>query len=93
VRHLDHGLDYIKLFPRRFHGIRLSLMWPFFFAIATLDKSWGNTNVLLSEAKIGRDQVKQIILQTRVFGWSNRWLASYYGGLIRPLTSSVTTLV
>lgn len=90
VRHLDHGLDYITLFPRRFHGIRLSLMWPFFFAIATLDKSWGNANVLLSEAKIGREQVKQIILQTRAFGWSNRWLANYYGGLIRPLTHPIS---
>ena len=90
VRHLDHGLDYITLFPRRFHGIRLSLMWPFFFAIATLDKSWGNANVLLSEAKIGRDQVKNIILQTRAFGWSNRWLANYYGGLIRPLTNPIS---
>jgi farnesyl-diphosphate farnesyltransferase len=88
VRHLDHGLDYITLFPRRFHGIRLSLMWPFFFAIATLDKSWGNANVLLSEAKIGRDQVKQIILQTKAFGWSNRWLANYYGGLIRPFANT-----
>jgi farnesyl-diphosphate farnesyltransferase len=93
VRHLDHGLDYITLFPRRFHGIRLSLMWPFFFAIATLDKSWGNANVLLNEAKIGREQVKQIILQTRAFGWSNRWLANYYGGLIRPFTHPIAPMV
>ncbi|MCP4422941.1 MAG: squalene/phytoene synthase family protein [Chloroflexi bacterium] len=89
VRHLDHGLDYITLFPRRFHGIRLSLMWPFFFAVATLDKSRGNANVLFSEAKIGRDQVKQIILQTKAFGWSNRWLANYYGGLVRPFANPV----
>lgn len=93
VRHLNYGLDYITLFPRRFHGIRLSLMWPFFFAIATLDKSWGNANVLFSEAKIGRDQVKQIILQTRAFGWSNRWLANYYGGLIRPLANPISPVV
>ncbi len=78
VRHLNHGLDYITLFPRRFHGIRLSLMWPFFFAVATLEKSQGNTDVLLAEAKIGRDQVKNIILQTKALGWSNRWLAHYY---------------
>ncbi len=93
VRHLDYGLDYITLFPRRFHGIRLSLMWPFFFAVATLDKSWGNANVLLSEAKIGRDQVKHIILQTKAFGWSNRWLANYYGGLIRPFSNPISHVV
>ena len=93
VRHLDYGLDYITLFPRRFYGIRLSLMWPFFFAIATLDKSWGNANVLLSEAKIGRDQVKNIILQTRAFGWSNRWLANYYGELIRPFSKPAVSIV
>ncbi len=78
VHHLNHGLDYITLFPRRFHGIRLSLMWPFFFAVATLEKSRGNSDVLLTEAKIGRDQVKNIILRTKAFGWSNRWLAYYY---------------
>ncbi|MFQ5435913.1 MAG: squalene/phytoene synthase family protein [Anaerolineae bacterium] len=93
VRHLNHGLDYITLFPRRFHGIRLSLMWPFFFAVATLDKSWGNANVLRSEAKISRDQVKHIILQTRAFGWSNRWLASYYGGLIRPFAQPISPTI
>ncbi len=93
VTHLNYGLDYITLFPRRFHGIRLSLMWPFFFAIATLDKSWGNANVLLSEAKIGRDQVKNIILQTRALGWSNWWLANYYGGLIRPFANPSAPLV
>ncbi|MBE2197217.1 MAG: squalene/phytoene synthase family protein [Anaerolinea sp.] len=92
VRHLNYGLDYITLFPRRFHGIRLSLMWPFFLAIATLDKSWGNANVLLGEAKIGRDQVKQIILRTKIFGWSNRWLVNYYGGLIRPFANLSASL-
>ncbi len=92
VRHLDHGLAYIALFPRRFHGIRLSLMWPFFFAVATLEQSRGNANVLLSEAKIGRDQVKHIILQTKAFGWSNRWLASYYGRLSRPFPHPVIPL-
>lgn len=78
VHHLNHGLDYITLFPRRFHGIRLSLMWPLFFAVATLKKSQGNADVLFAEAKIGRDQVKNIILQTKALGWSNRWLAHYY---------------
>lgn len=93
VRHLNYGLDYITLFPRRFHGIRLSLMWPFFFAVATLDKSRGNANVLRSEAKIGRDQVKNIILQTRAFGWSNRWLANYYERWIRPFPHPVSPVV
>lgn len=77
-RHLAHGLAYIKAFPRRYHRIRLSLMWPFFFAVRTLAISRHNANVLLDEAKIGRDQVRQIVVQTRLFGWSNRWLSSYY---------------
>ncbi len=92
VRHLNHGLDYITLFPRRFHGIRLALMWPFFFAVATLEKSRGNNDVLLAEAKIGRDQVKNIILQTKVFGWSNRWLAHYYNQLAAWPGREIVTL-
>jgi phytoene/squalene synthetase len=83
-RHLDHGLTFITAFPRHEHSIRLALMWPFLFAARTLALSRGNANVLRTEAKMTRDEVKQIVARTRLFGWSNQWLAGYYRRLSAP---------
>ncbi len=77
-RHLGHGIGFIAAFPRREHRIRLACMWPLFFAAKTLAVSRNNKNVLLAEAKIGREQVKEIMRDTTVFGWSNHWLQWYY---------------
>jgi len=82
-RHLANGLCYVTTIPRHLHSIRLAAIWPVFFAVKTLAISRNNVNVLLSEAKIGRDQVKRIILNTKLLGWSNRWLAFYYDLLAR----------
>jgi len=83
--HLRPGIDYISAFPRYQHRIRLACMWPLFFAVRTLAVSRDNRDVLLHEAKIGRAQVRAIIRQTTLFGWSNHWLAYYYRRLARPL--------
>lgn len=83
-RHLRHGIEYVTAFPRTQHRIRLACMWPLFFAVRTLAVSRDNLDVLRSEAKIGRGQVRSIIRQTSLFGWSNRWLAHYYDQLSRP---------
>lgn len=77
-RHLLRGLDFVKLIPRRYHRIRLAAMWPLFFAVRTLALSRNNAAVLISEAKISRAEVRQIIVDTRQWGWSNRWLDKYY---------------
>lgn len=77
-RHLENGLRYVCSYPRRHHNLRLSLMWPFFFAVRTLAISRNNPLVLSSEAKMSRDEVAGIVTQTRLFGWSNSWLQRYY---------------
>ncbi len=77
-RHLRHGIDYVTAFPRWQHRIRLACMWPLFFAVRTLAVSRNNRDVLLAEAKIGRDEVRDIIRQTSLYGWSNGWLERYY---------------
>jgi len=77
-RHLSNGLAYISAFPSRYHGLRLALMWPFFFAVKTLALSRSNPNVILSEAKISRSDVQRIIVQTKLLGWSNSWVHWYY---------------
>lgn len=83
-RHLWHGMTYITTFPRRQHRIRLACMWPLFFAVKTLAISRNNANVLLTEAKIGRDQVEKIMSYTKFFGWSNHSLKLYSKYLARP---------
>lgn len=77
-RHLDSGLTFITTFPRREHNIRLALIWPFLFAARTLAISRLNPKVLRGEAKMSRADVSQIVGQTKLFGWSNRWLVDYY---------------
>jgi farnesyl-diphosphate farnesyltransferase len=76
--HLWNGISYITAFPRRHYRVRLACMWPLLFAVKTLALSKDNANVVLAEAKMGRDQVKRIVFNTRLFGWSNRWLRRYY---------------
>jgi len=48
------------------------------FAIRTLAISRRNAQVFENEAKISRDEVKQIVTDTMVWRWSNFWLDSYY---------------
>jgi len=35
-------------------------------------------NVLVGEVKMTREEVKAIVRDTTLFGWSNRWLEGYY---------------
>ncbi|MFQ5575963.1 MAG: squalene/phytoene synthase family protein [Anaerolineae bacterium] len=82
--HLRHGLEYIAAFPIHQHRIRLACMWPLFFAVKTLAMSRNNINVLLSEVKMSRRDVKNIMRRTTLMGWSNRWLDRYYDSLKQP---------
>jgi farnesyl-diphosphate farnesyltransferase len=84
-RHLRLGLDYVSAFPVREYRVRLACMWPLFFAVRTLAVSRNNANVLLNEAKMGRDQVRRIMHDTTLLGWSNGWLEHYYQQLARPI--------
>lgn len=77
-RHLEHGLAYVTAFPRRYHGLRLALIWPFFFAVRTLAINRRDPQVILGEAKMSRAEVQRIVAQTKALGWSNRWLYQYY---------------
>jgi farnesyl-diphosphate farnesyltransferase len=77
-RHLENGLKYITLLPRRERHLRLSCIWPLLFAVKTLSLSRNNHNVLVSETKMTRNQVKNIVLISSALFWSNSALESYY---------------
>ena len=77
-RHLREALKYVKSLPWWQHGIRLGCIFPLMFAIRTLAVCRRNTQVFESEAKITRDEVKKIVMDSTLWGWSNRWLDRYY---------------
>ena len=77
-RHLRHALQYVKSLPWWQHGIRLGCIFPLMFAIRTLAVCRHNTKVFESEAKMTRNEVKKIVLDSTLWGWSNIWLDRYY---------------
>ncbi len=83
-RHLEHGLRFITAFPRSEYSLRLAVIWPFLFAARTLALSRNNPNVLRSEAKMTRAEIGRIVVESRLLGWSNRWLARAYARLAAP---------
>lgn len=83
-RHLQNGLHYITMLPRRQFNIRLFCIWPLLFAVRTLAVSRNNRSVLSAEAKISRAQIKKIVFVSKLFCWSNVWLKNYYRALAKP---------
>ena len=77
-RHLRAALTCIKTLPPWQHRIRLACIFPLMFAIRTLAISRRNAQVFEKEAKITREEVKQIVTDAMLWGWSNFWLDSYY---------------
>jgi farnesyl-diphosphate farnesyltransferase len=82
-RHLRSGLGYVLEIPRTFHRLRLATMWPLLFAARTLAVSRENPEVILSEAKMSREDVETIVRKTTLMGWSNRWLTDFHEQLLR----------
>ncbi|HBX69376.1 MAG TPA: hypothetical protein DEH25_08320 [Chloroflexi bacterium] len=85
-QHLQYGITYINAFPWWDHRVRLACIWPLCFALKTLAISRNNVDVLRSEVKITRQDVKEIMRQTLMWGWSNRWLDGYVNGLSQSPT-------
>ncbi len=73
-RHLEAARRYIAGIERRHHGVRTFCLLPYFFAVATVEKSRGNPAVFTDEVKIARDEVKAITRDTTLLGMSNRWI-------------------
>jgi farnesyl-diphosphate farnesyltransferase len=81
-QHLQYGITYISAFPWWNHRLRLACIWPLCFALKTLALSRDNVEVLRSEVKITRRDVKEIMRQTFLLGWSDRWLYGYVNNLV-----------
>ena len=77
-RHLHAALTCVKSLPPWQHRIRLACIFPLMFAIRTLAISRRNAQVFESEAKMTREEVKRIVMDATLWGWSNMWLDRYY---------------
>jgi farnesyl-diphosphate farnesyltransferase len=88
-RHLNNGMTYLTCLPPWQHQVRLACMWPLFFAVKTLALSRNNAGVILEEVKMTRNQVKDIMFKTQMFGWSNPWLKHFYKELSTPVCNGV----
>ena len=80
-RHLTRGLAYITRLPRSQRHIRLFCVWPLLFAVKTLAISRNNAHVLTDEAKITRNDIKRIIIISKLFSWSNCFLKKQFFSL------------
>jgi farnesyl-diphosphate farnesyltransferase len=76
-RHLHAALMCVKSLPPWQHRIRLACIFPLLFAIRTLAISRRNTDVFSREAKMTRAEVKRIVRDATLWGWSNAWLDRY----------------
>ncbi len=76
-RHLAAARAYIRLIPRRHHGVRIFCMLPLFFAVRTLALSRENPDVLDRETKMTRREVVAITRNARILGFSNTWIDRY----------------
>ena len=75
--HLSAARAYIRMIPRRHHGVRLFCMLPLFFAVRTLALSRGNPDVLERETKMTRAEVIAVTRNAKLLGFSNRWVDWY----------------
>jgi len=76
-RHFQAAQRYISLLPRFQGRMRFFCLLPFFFGVRTVALSRANTEVLASEVKLDRAEVRAIAARTKLLGWSNRWISRY----------------
>ncbi len=85
-RHFEAAEKYISRLPRFEARMRLFCLLPFLFGVRTVGLSRGNPDVLVSEVKLGRKEVKRIASRARLLGWSNSWIHRYARYAARPTT-------
>jgi farnesyl-diphosphate farnesyltransferase len=75
--HFEAAEEYIRLLPRVRGRLRFFCLLPYFFGVRTLALSQGNPDVLLSEVKLSRTEVRSIAKRSAILGWSNAWISRY----------------
>lgn len=73
-RHIRDALAYCQALPRRERGIRIFCIIPALLAARTAALSRDNLEVFARAVKVERARVRRLVLRTRLFYFSNRWL-------------------
>jgi farnesyl-diphosphate farnesyltransferase len=73
--HIGDALAYCRSIPRRERGIRVFCIIPALLALRTAEASRGNPRTFLEPVKVGRDDVRRLVLSARLLYFSNRWIA------------------
>jgi len=82
-RHFQAAERYVLLLPRFQGKLRLFCLLPLFFGVRTVALSRGNSEVVRSEVKLGRGEVRKIARRTRLWAWSDGWIRRYVRALDR----------
>jgi farnesyl-diphosphate farnesyltransferase len=91
VRHLDSGIEFVLLLPRRHPRIRLFCLWPLLLAVRTLTRLAADDSLLERRVKISREEVNEL---TREATWrciSNSALRKLYEGERNALHTAMRT--
>lgn len=91
LRHLDSGIEYVLLLPRRRARIRLFCLWPLLLALRTLGRLVADESILDRRIRISREEVKEL---TREATWkciSNTALRRLYEREKTSLVAAMNT--
>ena len=73
--HIGDALAYCRSIPRSERGIRVFCIIPALLALRTAEASRGNPRTFVEPVKIGRFDVRRLVLSARVLYFSDRWIA------------------
>jgi farnesyl-diphosphate farnesyltransferase len=73
-RHITDALAYCRAIPRRERGIRIFCIIPALLAAETARRSVGNLDVFQGPVKVGREDVRGLVLKTRLLYFSDGWV-------------------
>lgn len=78
ARHLDQGLEYVLLLPRRAPRVRLFCVWPLLLAVRTLSRLVSSPRVLVERVRIEREEVASLTREATLRCLSNAALRGLY---------------
>jgi farnesyl-diphosphate farnesyltransferase len=92
LEYLDEAIEYVQTIPRRFVRYRLFCLWPLLMAVETLALVRRNRDQILqgTTVKIGRNDVRRIIMTSTCAVFSNHLVRWLYNGARRKADNAIS---